>query len=318
MILGMPAKRLESAVSSPWIAGQIGMATDRLVMVSPDGVNWSTAPTYATGLSVNINGIAAADGLILATALTGTPNVRYSLDGGLTWGTPSGLSITNVRGLTKSGSYWIASGGTTNGIYRSLDGESWTLESSGRTFEEAVAFNGAALVGTTQSLYARSTDDGDTWSLPGIGVSFGTSQYWAVTASRVITASNSSRAFVRISETGLSGSWTSVNFNDGASTSIRSIAASPAGDVLMMDASRNLFYSTDSGLNWSSGGVVGVSGDGVGQVSFGGGAWLIHLFNASFNVAKIFRATAVSGPWTQVAEFASNGAALGGVRYIGP
>jgi hypothetical protein len=310
--------RFAVAAASPWIAGQIGAAGDRLVMVSPDGVDWSTAPTYATGLSASINRIEAANGLILASSIGGTPRVRYSLDGGLTWGTPSGLTINTLNGLTKSGSYWVASGATTNGIYRSIDGITWSAEDTSRTFEEAIVFNSGVLVGSTNSTYQRSAGDGDTWTNTGIGTSFGTINFLAATSSHVIAGTSTSRAFIRRSATGLSGSWSSVTFA-GSNQRIRGIAASPAGDVLMIDANRNIYYSNDSGGTWSTNGTLGAAGDTTitGCVSYGDGAWIIITYDTGFQIARIWRSTSVSGTFAEVGTFASNGAALGGVRYIG-
>jgi hypothetical protein len=317
MILGMPARRLAVPVSSPWITGQVTQSGEREVMVSPDGTNWSTAPTYASGLTSSIAQLQYADGLVLASAGSG---VRYSLDGGQTWGATSGLGSTNLNGtMTKSGSFWIISA-TPNEIYRSSDGETWTAEDTSRTFYDCITFGGAVIVGSTNGIYQRSTNDGDTWAEVFIGVTFGAITHLAASSTHIVATTTTSRAFVRRSSTGASGSWASVTVA-GSGFVTNGIAASPAGDFVLLASNRQTYYSTDHGATWTAGAVIGADGDvptsGINCVSYGNGVWMITTRDNGTQTARIWRATNPAGPWTEVGTY-SPAAALGGVRYIGP
>ena len=315
MILGMPVRI--GGPATPWIAGQIGTASDRLVAVSSNGTNWSSAPTYATGLTSSINKLLADNGLVLAS--TGSV-VRRSLDGGLTWGAVSGLGATTIDGLKKSGSFWVVSGSSGNGIYRSSDGTNWTTEDTSRTFYDVETFGSAVIVGSTNATIQRSTDNGDTWANISTGTTaFGPINYVAATSSHIIVASGGGGANIRRSSTGLASSWSTVAI--AGMSQGRGLAANTSGDVLLIDSNRNTFYSNDSGATWTAGPTIGSSGDVPTLVndcvSFGSGAWMIATYDGGSGTARIWRATNPAGPWTEVGTFTANGAALGGVRYIG-
>jgi hypothetical protein len=309
--------RFAVAASSPWITGQVTQSGDREVMVSPDGTNWTTAPTYASGLTSNIAQLQYADGLVLASAGSG---VRYSLDGGQTWGATSGLGSTNLNGtITKSGSFWIISATPTNEIYRSSDGIAWTAGPT-RTFYDCLVFNSSVIVGSTNSTYQRSTDDGDTWTNTSVGATMGPIRHIAASSTHIVATTTTSRAFVRRSSTGASGSWASVTVA-GSGFSTNGIAASPAGDFVLLASNRQTYYSTDHGATWTAGAVIGAADDvptsGINCVSYGDGAWMITTRDNGTQTARIWRATNPAGPWTEVGTY-SPAAALGGVRYIGP
>ena len=313
MILGKPARRLAvPAVSSPWIAGQINTSGSRLVAISPDGVQWDTAPTVATGLVGGMSAIYTAGGMIMASA--GGVNPRVSFDSGLTWTVIAGSLSFQCDGLVESGGFWIAGISTTR---RSSDGINWTQVLGVPNYEPRI-FNGAIVGGANNGFFSRSTDNGATWTFNNAGGG-GTMRYLASTASHIMMAAqNIVVGSVVRSATGISGSYSAKSVPLTAVA--RGFAASLAGDCLIISSTREMAYSNDSGDTWTSNGTIGDSGDtfplSCNYATFGDGAWIIHTYNAGANVSKIWRATSVAGPFTKVGEFA--GVQLASVRYIGP
>lgn len=92
------------------------------------------------------------------------------------------------------------------------------------------------------------------------------------------------------------------------------------GGVISLLRPLNTRNQLNQALGWSTSGTLGAAGDTTinGCVSYGDGAWIIITYDNSFQTARIWRSTSVSGTFSEVGTFASNGAALGGVRYIGP
>lgn len=304
--------RFAVAANSPWIAGQINTSGSRLVAVSPDGIQWSTAPTYATGLTGAITQIHYSDGLVIASASGVAP--RVSFDGGQTWNSTTNLGNFQCDGLVKSGSFWVT--GVSTGK-RSSDGLTWTNEIGVAIFEPTI-FGGAVVCGCSSNSVARSTDDGDNWSFFGTLGGLADNRYVVATASHIMMGAPNRTGSVIRSSTGLSGSFASkaVPLTAG----VAGFAGMTAGDCLIISTSREMAYSNDSGDNWTSNGTIGDSGDtfpaNVNCANYGDGAWIVNTYNAGSNVSKIWRATSVSGPFTKVGEF--SGANLAGVRYIGP
>lgn len=327
MILGMPARIIGApplVFTSPWIAGPIGTGTDKIVMRSPDGINWSTAPTVVTGITSTLVRIYSDSGLILASGPGGPGStIRYSLDNGATWGNPVGLAVTSINGLCKSGSYWITSGnvGTTTGIYRSIDGVNWTLEFTGSNLFEAIFYNSAAIVGSNSGNSRRSTNDGDTWATASVA-GLSSVDAFVKTSTHVIAGQlNGSVAFVRRSTTGLNGSYSSSIFS-GSAVPVIGYAANLSGEVLLFTSTGATFVSTNHGSSWAAGATI----SGESQISYttrncaayADGAWMVSTYDDTVGTARIWRATSPSGPWTEVATFTSNGGPLAGVRYFAP
>lgn len=317
MILGMPARRIAVAGPTIWITGEIGSATG-LLRGSPDGISWGTA--IDTGKATAIVDIVGCNGLVAVLYSDGV--VRYSNDAGATWAvstlpvTPTALrDAWRVDGSTFLLS--IAAPGTGNGVYRTTDsGANWTGVFTNRSTGQFAEYVGFIVVCGGGTGYGRSNNGGASFTFTNAG---GISPFFVTeTLTRAVYLPTSGNVG-RVSSTPLVG-WVATTIT-GASGTVGGLSGNPAtSDLMAVYANGSVYYSNDDASSWSSGASLpfGAFSGSKRMVDFDGSAWVARGFDSANSVAYLYRATSVSGGWTQVASFSSQATELQAVRYIGP
>lgn len=144
---------------------------------TPAGLTWTPRTRPAGDLAT----VGFGNGVFIA-ANTNAAQVTRSVDAGVTWGTVSLAGIfpgANTSDAEYGNGVWVAVGGSASMARSVNDGVTWTEVASppimtGGGSATEIAYNGGVWLGiggdgaiSTQN-YAISTDDGVTWSKPGL------------------------------------------------------------------------------------------------------------------------------------------------------
>lgn len=303
MILGMMARRISSAAPSlTLIAGPIGTSTGKVMLSTDGGATWDSSSAISTAAAVNFDALVSAGDRLYLRYGSGTNRVYTSTDGA-SWTVCTGVETGTLSGACKVGSKYVLS--FLNTLRLSNDGIAFSEETTqvGSNYGSA-AIGDVCVVSSTISNYKLSTNGGVTWSTPVAGIS---AAFAAASASTFVFCAS---ALCRRSATGLSGSWSSSTIT-GIGT-CDGVASDGDSTFVAIGRTGKTAYSTDNAATWTAGADIGISGfstgisGGSGAITYAGGYWLATLYNSATGVAKIFRASAPDGAFTEVYSWTNN------------
>jgi Fibronectin type III domain len=179
------------------------------------------------------------------------PGLFRSTDNGTTWFRHnSGLTNTNVKGVTvtSNGDVYIGTHG--DGVWRSTDaGQSWSPTGlAGQTIE--IMFSRGSSIYALDGFWCtgvhRSRDNGVTWSTINNGLAPCVNGIAVTAAGDLFVATGTSGAFRSTDD---ANSWSAVNAGLGTSN-LSSVVVSPNGYVYVGTVGAGVFRSVDNGGSW--------------------------------------------------------------------
>jgi hypothetical protein len=128
----------------------VAVGTEGTVQTSPDGTKWTP---QASGVSVNLSGIAAGRSIFVAVGANGT--ILTSPDG-RSWTKQESPTTVDLSHVIFNGAFFVAVGGSWSSgaaTVKSMDGTSWTkIESPSNHMFHGVAYGGGTLVASAHHL----------------------------------------------------------------------------------------------------------------------------------------------------------------------
>ena len=257
-----------------WVAGgtnnAVGVPTVTLAY-SFDGINWTATPNSATIFSTVVRGVAWSPVLnIWAAVGFGISTTAYSYDG-INWvGSSSAAFVSSGYGVSWGKDKFVAAGGTTNILYYSLDGKTWTACTTSAltsvTSVVAVGYNGTIWVGvgvggSTNVYYSYN---GITWNLSPSTVFATTTTIggvcWSPSLNRWIVGSRGDVQSIYYSLDGIN--WT-ASAGPGGTSSVSCYCVSWTGNRFIAGyntpGNPNGLYSSPDGNIWTANSTLGAS-----------------------------------------------------------
>lgn len=179
---------------------------------SPDGINWTAAPTDVAGLLMNVNGdgplwvVVGGDGTILTS------------EDAASWSQQASPTASLLRGIAYGANIYVACGDG-GALLRSVDGENWTSINSGTNISlQGVCYGEIVNPNSTDGQfvlvgergYTMTSSDGLTWSqqtnaLAGYisDVIYGNGYFVAVGPNSAVARSSDGITWTQVSTSGL-------------------------------------------------------------------------------------------------------------------
>ena len=233
--------------------------SDTDVIISTDGINWTTEAAYASTSGYQWSSITYGNGLFVAKSIGSGGNVStrgMTSPDGVTW-TLRTLPSAAWRQVRSDGTTFVSThcvSATANNVYTSSDGTSWTVRGLPATGNwDTVGYGDGTWVVAETGNTAYSLDGGTSW----IGTASPSDAYNPV----VIEYSPELGLFLMTTQTGSGYYDTSP---DGINWTQRTMPLSEAFEqvtwtgtafVTVSKTSGRSFYSND-GINWTEGGTL--------------------------------------------------------------
>jgi ligand-binding sensor domain-containing protein len=257
-----------------------GTWTSGLFRSTNMGESWGTT-TLANTPVVSLVEDSAAH-LIAGTYGAG---LYTSTDNGITW-SESGLPGARVTALVVTANGRVFAG-TDDGMFLSSNhGQSWSLIGfAGVTFTcLQVGPSGHIIAGTMANGVFRSTDDGDTWSLPFTGLTLISANALLCTKTGTLFAATS-RAVFRSTDNGTN--WVQC-YAGLTTTNVTTLVEGDSGWIFAGTRDKGLYRSKDNGNSWAQFGPASIwirslAINRIGEIMAAGGAvWLLSKDGSSW------------------------------------
>jgi hypothetical protein len=304
--------------------GAYFIATGDKILVSPDGINWTT--TFATNQGSS-NAAAWNKNLpkvkiqqpVVAVG-QGTNSIAYSTDGERWSGLGTSIFSTLGAGVAWNGNLWVAVGQGTNTIATSPDGITWTPRTNSLVGGNGVAWNGSMFVAVgskNNNINLNDTiatsSDGITWN--GRGSIFSTQGNGVAWNGYRWVAVGSGTNTIATSPDGIN--WTASSNGNSIFSNGNGVAWNGTLWVAVGDGTNTIAYSSD-GINWTA----SSNGNSIFSTQGNGVAWNGTLWVAVGEGTHTIATSPDGITWTAVSNSTSifstqgNGVAWNGYRWV--